>query len=137
MQILLVLLPVLGILEPRIFVFLIGLLPTLAIWIVDRDPGRYSTMSVAALNLAGMTPALTGLVSIEEGFDGVLSWHNAYLWLFMYGGAALGWAMDGAIPPFVATYLASRRSQRIQRLRIEQRKLIDEWGTGVSGVGED
>jgi hypothetical protein len=54
----------------------------------------------------------------------------------MLSAAAFGWLMFTFIPPVVGAFLTVLSQRRVQNLRNEQRKLIEEWGEAVTRTKE-
>lgn len=118
---------------PTTLLLLLGLLPTVAALLVDRDPGRHGAITVGCFNLCGIAPVLIPLWESGHTLDGTLVLLREPLnWLLMYGAAALGWLFFFVVPPAVAVFLAWRMQDRIRELKARQKTLTDEWGPEVA-----
>ena len=133
LSVVVLLLPAAAVLLPTTLVLTVCMLPTLAAWLVDRQPGRALATSVCLLNLAGSLPAV-----IEVWINGhdvpaaqwVLS--DAVTWLAAYGAAAVGWLLFAVLPPTLRSYHARSTARRIRQLHKQQETLQKDWGPEVA-----
>jgi hypothetical protein len=123
---------------PTIMVLFIGMLPSMVAAIIDRSDERYFAYSVAAFNFCGVFPFILelwlGPHTIAAATDTIT---DVFTLVIMYGAAAFGWVVYQTVPPVIAQVLASLAQRRINTLRAQQRKIVEEWGPGVSGEPED
>ena len=111
----------------------LGLSPTVVAFIVDKSKGKYATISVGGMNIAGITPALLELWGGKNNISAAMSILTDPLdLLIMFAGAAFGWMIYLTIPPVVSGLLTLISQHRISQLRSEQKKLIKEWGEGIA-----
>jgi hypothetical protein len=129
------LLPVVVVLFPTTVVLLPMMLPTIVAFTIDRAEGRPFTITVGLLNGAGTLPAVLGVwaeghnLAVAQGaLSEVLFWFIAYLC------AAIGWTIYMVLPPILRQYYGSITDSRVDALRKEQDKLIEEWGEDVTGA---
>lgn len=119
---------------PALIVFLIGMAPTAVAIFIDRDPRKYASVSVAAMNFAGVSfylaDFLMGTASLSRALELV---SNVFVLAVIYSAAAAGWVMILAMPPVTAVVMKALADNRIQTLRKEQRELVDNWGEEVAG----
>ncbi len=121
-----------------LFVFLVvGFLPTVAAWIVDRDPDKYAAITVGSLTFAVMVPigvdaftASHGVIRSDEMLRRLM--FDVYTWLLVYGGAGVGWMLHYALPSVAQIYVDWDAKRRHQVAARRQRQLIDEWGTDIT-----
>ena len=117
---------------PTVVLLFLGLLPAMVAFIVDDDPRKYAAKCVFATNLAGawffLLKLWTGDHSLAEAMA-ILT--DVYSWLLMYSAAALGWLCYLWFPSIAALFMEMTAERRIARLKLQQKKLIDEWGEGV------
>jgi len=119
---------------PLAMVLLAGLLPSLAAFIVDRQPARYLTRTIVWMNFAGVIALLsrlwTGGISFEHAIEAL---SNPFSWLLMYGAAGMGWLIFYSTPP-IARMMVDARADKLQKqLRERAKKLKEEWGDDVTG----
>ena len=118
---------------PLFVVFLIGMAPTVVAFICDRDREKYSAIAIGAGNLAGVVPFL---VSLAIGGPTLARAGATITDIFslavMFGGAGAGWFLVTVLPSVVAVYMSVKTEARIQRLRKNQRRLVEEWGADVA-----
>jgi hypothetical protein len=127
------LLPLAALLLPTTLVLLVGVLPTLAAYLVDRTPGRGLTTSVGLLNVCGTLPALAELWRGGHSMmqaNAVLA--DPFLWLVAYGAAGLGWLVVLMLPPLLRTYYALTTEGRVKLLEQRQEHLREVWGPEVT-----
>jgi len=118
---------------PALIVLVVGMVPTAVALFIDRDPEKFSAISVAALNFAGVSPYLVDLVFGEATFGHAFALvSNVFVLVVIYGAAAAGWVLVLALPPLVAIVLRFSADARIEALRKEQRQLVDDWGEDVA-----
>jgi len=116
-----------------IILLLVGLLPTMVAFIVDKSFGKCATLCVGAMNIAGIFPSIFELWSEKNSFAQAFQIiTNVFDLVIMYGAAGFGWILYIIIPSAVSTVLHIVAQRRIARLRNSQRNLISEWGKNVA-----
>lgn len=119
---------------PALIVLLVGMVPTVVAIMVDRDPQKHASISVAALNFAGVSPYLAdflfGTASLAHALELI---SDVFVLVVMYGAAAAGWFLVSVLAPVSAIILGVSTDARIQALRKEQRQLVEDWGKAVAG----
>ena len=120
-----------------VILLLIGMLPTLVAWIIDRTPQKYATYCVGGVNLCGVFPFVLDLWAGENDIAGAMEiLTDVFSLLLMYGAAGFGWMIFIAVPPVVGAFLTVMAQHRVNQLRRSQKDLIEEWGEDVA-VHED
>ena len=119
---------------PMFILFAVGLLPSLAAVVTDRERGHYLARTVGAMNLAGVVPF--GIRMWELGIS--LSTlqqivTSPYAWLVMYGAAGFGWVLFLGLPQVTAIVLDVQAEQLRSRLEGRAKSLQEEWGEEVTG----
>ena len=118
---------------PTVLLLVVGMLPTLVAMLTDRSGQRFAGRCVGTLNFCGVIPAMTDLWTGIHTLDGLLdTLMNVYVWLFMYGAAAIGWMLYYSISPVVNVVLTIRAEREIVRLRSRLTQLEKLWGPGVT-----
>ena len=116
-----------------IILLLVGLLPTMVAFIIDKSSGKYATLCVGAMNIAGTSPSIFMLWAGQNSFaQAIQIITNVFDLVIMYGAAGFGWILYIIIPSAVRTLLNIIAQRRISRLRNLQRDLISEWGKKVA-----
>ncbi len=125
---------------PTVIFVLVGMVPTIVAFIIDRSRKRYATICVGGMNFSGV---FFFLLELWFGGDhtiahamGILS--NVFALAIIFSAAGFGWLLFLAIPPVVATFLTVMAQRRVAHLRTRQREIIEEWGeevTGSAGTG--
>jgi hypothetical protein len=122
---------------PTILVMFVGLLPTIVAAVVERGENRYAWVCIGGLNFSGLAPWLFSLWfghhTLEFAFDTVT---NIKMLLVAFGAAGAGSALYLALPPVVSTIMSATSQHRAQGLHSTQRKLVEQWGEGVSRSDE-
>ena len=120
-----------------VLLVIVGMVPTIVAFMVDREPKKYAAFCVAGMNLSGVFPAVIDLWQGANDIKtamGIIT--NVFELTVMYAAAAFGWLIYMAIPPVVAALMAVAAQQRIMQLRASQRELINEWGQDITqGLG--
>ena len=123
---------------PTVLILCVGMLPTVAAFLVDRRREKYTTLCVGSMNFVGVIPFLATLWTEDHSFDMAFTiLGDPFGWLMMLGSAGIGWAIYFVAPNIVALFMAARIEQRIERLKNRQTALVEEWGPGVSGNEDD
>ena len=119
---------------PALIVLAVGMVPTAVAIFIDREPDKHAAISVAALNFAGISPYLAEFVLGSASFGRAIELvSNVFVLVVIYGAAAVGWVLVLVLPPLAAILLGAATDSRIQHMRKEQARLVEEWGQGVAG----
>ena len=118
---------------PTALMLSIALLPAICAFIVDRSEGRYASISVGMLNLAGTWPFLLKLwTSGHTVINSMKIVLDPFAWLIIYSAAAAGWLLYFTFPSCVSACMSVFAGHRVSQLRQQQKKLIEEWGPEVA-----
>lgn len=120
---------------PTALILVVGGLPTLVAFVVDRHRKHYLTRCVGALNLAGVAPYLVKIWAHHTTVVAVQMLTDPVVWLVMYGGAAMGWIIFLSAPSIAWLQVEITGSRRVKALRARQKQLIDDWGNDVAHPG--
>ncbi len=122
---------------PTVVVLVFGMLPTFVAFVVDQQKERYATFCVASMNVCGVFPSLLDLWLTDHSLGAAVTvLTDVFALVIILGAAAFGWVIYSAVPPVISSFLSVVAQRRIVTLRGEQRKLINEWGDGVSAKVE-
>ena len=118
---------------PALIVFFVGMAPTAVAMFIDRDPQKHASVSVAAMNFAGVSPSLVdflwGTASFSRAIELV---SDVFVLVVIYGAAAAGWVLIMLLPPVTAIVLRVTSESRIQTFRKQQRQLVEDWGEALT-----
>lgn len=121
---------------PLLVFLVVGFMPTVVAWIVDRDPDKYAAITVGSLTFAVMVPigldafvASHGVIRSDEMLRRLM--FDVYAWLMVYGGAGAGWILHYVMPTVAQVYVDWDNTRRHQAATRRQRQLIDEWGSDI------
>ena len=116
-----------------IILLLVGMLPTMVAFVIDRSSGKYATLCVGAMNIAGIFPSIFKLWTGQNSFSqSIQIITNIFDLVIMYGAAGFGWVLYIIIPSAVSALLNIIAQRRITRIRKQQHQLISEWGKNVA-----
>jgi hypothetical protein len=91
---LIVLIPLGALMLPTAILVLVGMIPTMVAFMIDRDPEKSAGLTVGAMNLCGVMPFLITLWqsnhSIERSVQILLT---PFTFFLMYGAAGVGWLL--------------------------------------------
>ena len=112
---------------------MVGMVPTISAFLIDRSPRRYFTMTVAFANVVGVVPSAFRLFSGGSGgIDGALELiTDPLVLLSMYGAGAIGWFILYIVPPFVSVGLSMSNQMKTKALKKRQKELVDNWGEEI------
>ena len=117
---------------------LVGMIPTMVAFVIDRDPDKPAPITVGGLNFCGCLPFAIDLWKHGGGVAQVMKLLvDPMAWLVMYGAAAVGWAFFFGIPPLVASAEIMRSERRVELLKTKKVALVKEWGPEVAGEPSD
>lgn len=117
------------------FIFLLlALLPSIVAYYVDNEPGSPIFKIVFTCNFAATLPSimpmLTAAVQLKH-FSVTPLLQDPYAWLFVYSGAAAGWALI-FLCRFVARLIVSMMYEyNVATLEKFQEHLVEEWGQQI------
>ena len=116
-----------------VILLIVGMLPTMVAFIIDKSSGKYATLCVGAMNITGVFPSILELWTGQNSFSQAIQIiTNVFDLVIMYGAAGFGWILYIVIPSVVSALLNLLAQRRITRLRNQQRELINEWGKDVA-----
>ncbi len=120
---------------PAFILMLVGMVPTIVALVVDREPEKYTAMSVAAANFAGVVPFVVELlVGNSTMSDAFAMLTDVFVMAVVYGAAGIGWCLIAALPSVTTVFMKLSADSKVMRLRGDQAKLVVEWGEDVAIV---
>ncbi len=120
---------------PSTIVFLITMLPTFVAVIVDKTPQKALTLTVGALNLAGMIPAWLLLWQNGQTVETALDIGTNHMSLIVaYGAAGFGWVIYQNVTPFVSGIIVRRTERRMRQIENRMQAMREKWGHEVTGA---
>jgi hypothetical protein len=119
---------------PTCVLMLVGMVPSIVAYVVDREERPTLAFTIAPLNLAGLMPYLLQLWTGRDTMPTVVHLlTDVYVWLVIYLAAGVGWLLYLGMPTIVAVVLERSLNSRRARLRQVQEKLRTDWGAEVAG----
>lgn len=112
--------------------FALGMLPAIFAMVLDRGSGRFVAKTVSACNFIGTMPFLADMaMAYDPSIVAKEFMVEPVTWLIIYGAAMVGWMMIWVIPQTTLMIFTMRADMKINALKEEQEKLLDEWGDEV------
>lgn len=119
---------------PLAVLLVVGMIPTIVSWIVDRTEGRLQTVSVGAMNFAGCFPFLLEVFKTRSGMDATVNYiADPGTIVVMYFAAAMGYLINWAMTGIVSSLMVQKSKRRLISIEKEQDDLKERWGQEVSG----
>jgi len=113
---------------------LIGMLPTIAVRLVDKTPDRTKVLTVGFMNFAGCFPyCLQIFDKAHQSANVLFVLANPLNIVIMYAAAVLGYIIEWGIVGFVATIMVQRGRQRLVDIKKTQENIVKKWGPEVTG----
>lgn len=118
------------------FIFmLLALLPAILSYFVDTDPGKSMFKTVFTCNFAATLPWTIPIVKAGfsmESYNVTNLMTSPTVWMFVYLGAAAGYALVFLCRLIAKFILIVTYEYRIARLEMIQKRLLDEWGDAIN-----
>ena len=108
------------------------MIPTMIVYLLDVNPRRHATKTVAWCNLAGALIIAISLWNSERSIANALEiMMSPFTWALVLCSASVGWAIQFVVPRMVRAYLDI--SQKVQQNDLTNRQTVleKEWGTDV------
>ena len=119
---------------PSTFLVAIGMLPTFAAALIDKDPAKNKTFTIGAMNFAGCFPYLMGLWTESNTMETAIDYiANSETIIVMYGAAALGYLINWLVTMGVSSLIIKKSKMRIGKIEEEKLALEKRWGKEVNG----
>lgn len=115
---------------------LLALMPSIMAYIVDTDRRKNSFKVVFSGNISAALPTLLPMVkaatSHNHKFDVTSTLMDPSVWLFIYLGAAAGWALI-YLCKFISRFVVKMSFEyNIKSLENIQQMLVEEWGEEIT-----
>lgn len=123
---------------PTSLLFFFGLMPTFAALVIDPTPDKIKTMSIGAMNLAGVVPFALKLWTSGSAQDVDTAFRivaQPETLITMYGTAAVGYVIFYTVSSVVASFLLQQGKSRLEEVRKRMLELERKWGREVTGIG--
>ena len=115
-------------------VLLIGMLPTLAVRLVDRTPDRTKVLTVGFMNFAGCFPFCFQLFENKIDAASMMSvLANPINIIIMFAAAGLGYIIEWGVVGFVASLMVQKGRQRLIDIKRTQEAIVRKWGPEATG----
>ncbi|HVJ51188.1 MAG TPA: hypothetical protein VM689_01915 [Aliidongia sp.] len=120
---------------PICILLIAGMIPTITAYAVDQTERRMLTLTVGALNLAGVVPFCMQLWFSADPMQGLTQLiTQPWVWMVMYMAAGIGWLLHFGMPVAVAIVLEQSLDVRKSKYVSIQKRLKEEWGDDVALV---
>ena len=122
---------------PTCVLLLVGMVPSIVAYVVDRSERPMLAFTIAPVNLAGLMPYLLQLWTGRDTMPTVVHLlTDVYVWLVIYLSAGAGWLLFLGMPMIIAIVLGRSLDRRKSRLETLQSRLKADWGAEVAN-GKD
>lgn len=121
------------ILLPTTIVVMIGLIPSAVAFFVDNSRDKFLGLTVLAMNVAGLLPAVLRLWKTGHHMDNaitVISQPTVLIMILIPSG--IGWLLHFYTPQLVSKLVRKRAESRIRSLEKQQKELIEQWSVSVT-----
>lgn len=119
---------------PTTFLLMVGMIPTPFALFVDRTKGKSKVITVGTMNLAGCSPFLFELWTIDHSFPKSFEIvTDPYAIIVMWSAALVGYVVNWAMTGIVSVSLYQRGLARQKSIAKRQQELVERWGKEVSG----
>lgn len=124
---------VLAVIKPQAAMLVaVGLLPTIVLGFTGKGTHKgQRTMCVGLTNSAGIIILLGDLWSQPGMLDDMLV--NLNTWIIMWGGAAIGYALNFIGPLIASMVLQAMAQDRVKNINQQKQELLELWGHEVLG----
>lgn len=114
---------------PTAMIFLIGMLPTIVAFLIDKTNQKTKARTVGFSNLVGVFIVVMDLWKTEHTIDYAFAiLLDPYNWLYMYMAAAIGWGINIFFRWSAKKYIHARGIVALKKLRKKRFKLETEYG---------
>lgn len=113
--------------------FMIGLMPSIVAFYLDRTRSRTTFHTVLACNLSGVIPFMAQM--LKEGPTGGYTTElmsDGGNWLIIGASAGFGWVLVYAAPLFAQFIITMFHQGQIMRFETLQNRIVEDWGTEVA-----
>lgn len=110
------------------------IMPMIMAYLLDQNPRKPMFKIISATNLAAAIPFIVPIIkfSLKRQYTEVgLVMENPMSWLFIYVGAASGWAMIQLAKFVSRVFTLMHYEYSIGVLEKRQQALLEEWGEGI------
>ena len=115
-------------------VLLIGMVPTMVVYLVDTLPGKNKTFTIGVMNFSGCFPFLLQVWQHAGDVDFALrTLLDPVTIVIIYGAAGIGYIIDSVITIAVASILVQKSKVRLGKIEEEKTALETRWGAEVTG----
>lgn len=122
-----------GVFRTGFLFIIIGMMPTIVTYYMDRSRRRYTFKTIFAANLSGMMPFIGQMLSFGPSstvMQGIMG--DATNWFLIYGSALIGWLMVRVTPMLARSMISGFHSTQVLRLKSNQKRIETEWGQEVT-----
>lgn len=114
--------------------FVLGMLPTLVAFFVDKQVGKNKTFTIGSLNFAACFYYLTKVWSHAQPMEMAIDFiTNPKTYVVIYSAAALGYLINYITTIIVASVLKQKSLIRLEKLEKAKKQLEERWGEKVNG----
>jgi len=115
--------------------FLMGMLPTIIAFYVDRSRSHNKFQTVMACNLSGIIPIMARMLMEKKSATITTELMSDPMnWLIIYASAAFGWMLVFMAPLFAQFLISMFHQGQIARFQNLQDRIVRDWGPEVENI---
>ncbi|MBN66239.1 MAG: hypothetical protein CMM94_01555 [Rickettsiales bacterium] len=112
--------------------FILGILPSIVAFLIDRSPGRTTFHTIMACNMSGVLIMLFPLFADgNQPSTLMMMMTDVFNWFIIYMSAAFGWFLVWGSPYMGHLIINAFNQRHISKLEHTQKRLRSEWGPEV------
>lgn len=120
---------------PTTALLIVGMIPTMVAFVVDRQPGRNKTFTIGVMNFAGCFSYVLDIWLHANSINySLFLLTQPKTYVVMYAAAAIGYVIDWGITLIVSAILVQRSEMRLKKIEKEKEALAQRWGKDVDGL---
>lgn len=113
--------------------FIIGMLPSVVAYYLDRSEEHYTFRTIFACNLSGMLPFLGRLMFYGPNKGALYEITGSInVWVIIYGASLVGLMLTRITPILSQMFIGGLHNTQVQHLQRAQSKIEKEWGKEVT-----
>lgn len=113
---------------------IIGMMPTLVYWLIDKSFQKNKTLTIGAMNFAGCFPFLVDIWKSTHPSELSITYLTDPLTIIViYSAALFGYGINYLTVMTVSSYMQEAAVKKIEWIENEKKVLEKRWGSKVNG----
>jgi hypothetical protein len=122
-----------GAVLPTTLLLCVGMMPTVAAYLIDKTKQRLKAMTVGCLNFAACFPYWLDLLSTNHTIDKAWEIITPMSMSIMYSGAIAGYVVEWGVSLVVAVLMVQQAKAKLRSIKRQKERMVDRWGVEVTG----